>query len=146
MSQVFDEEDLFLVDLRLFDFAAISSARVVEIGNPSQTAERVGAYRRAVMELHFGGIGDAHLAMLLKIRDVVDESGVRVWFGDALRMAQCDDVGGGFFDDEVTGEFEVAEDGSFAASGSAGEDVSFHWRFVLERNLRDFFFDFAAQT
>jgi hypothetical protein len=53
---------------------------------------------------------------------------MRPWFSNALRVSQGDNVGRGFFDNEVTRNFQRSNDRSFPASRSAGEDVSFHIR------------------
>lgn len=123
-SQVFDEEHLPPINLLfLYSFNFIRES--YRDREAEEDGECIGAYWRTIMELHLREISHAHLAMLLKISDVVDESMVRMWFGDALRMAQSDNVGGSFFDDEKARDFQGAEDGSFAASGSTAEDVSF---------------------
>jgi hypothetical protein len=57
------------------------------------------------VELHSRHISYADLSKLLQISNVVDERWVRPWFCDALRLPECDDVGGSFLDDGVTGDF-----------------------------------------
>ena len=119
-----------LIDLR-FLYAFDLSGESFRDGEAEPYTQRIGAQRRAVIELHARYVSYARLSLYLQTCNVVDERRMRPWFSDALRLPERDDVGGGFLDDGVAGDLQASNDRSFSASGSAGKDVSFHSLFLF---------------
>jgi hypothetical protein len=66
------------------------------------------------------------LSLLLQIRNVVDERSLGMWLIDALCIPQSDNVSRGFFDHEVSRDFQRPNDRGFSATGRTSKYVSFH--------------------